>query len=81
MEEPLYELVGEHGGKMGRRTAWAMITATSDAVVGATYPEMGKVLRKLMPKSIHSGTGIRRTGWYGRRPKTVLSTRTVLAPL
>ena len=24
------------------------------AVVGATYPEMGKVLRKVMPKSLHS---------------------------
>ena len=32
------------------------------AVVGATYPEMGKALRKIMPKALYSGTGIWRTG-------------------
>ncbi len=47
---PLYELVGEKVAQwgadcMGERYSYI------GAVVGATYPEMGKVLRKIMPKS------------------------------
>ena len=47
---PLYELVGEKvaewgSGAMGDEYSYV------GAVVGATYPEMGKVLRKLMPKA------------------------------
>jgi orotidine-5'-phosphate decarboxylase len=47
---PLYELVGE------KVAEWAESCMGEDysyigAVVGATYPEMGKVLRKVMPKS------------------------------
>ena len=47
---PLYEHVGE------KVNEWAMQCMGNDysyvgAVVGATYPEMGKVLRKVMPKS------------------------------
>lgn len=47
---PLYELVGE------KVAEWADSYMGDDysyigAVVGATYPEMGKVLRKVMPKS------------------------------
>ena len=47
---PLYEHVGE------KLNEWAMQCMGDDysyvgAVVGATYPEMGKVLRKVMPKS------------------------------
>ena len=47
---PLYEHVGE------KVNEWAMQCMGDDysyvgAVVGATYPEMGKVLRKVMPKS------------------------------
>ena len=47
---PLYELVGEKVAEWGET---AMDGAYSDvgAVVGATYPEMGRVLRKLMPHS------------------------------
>lgn len=47
---PLYELVGEQVAKWGEA---CMGEDYSDigAVVGATYPEIGKVLRKLMPKS------------------------------
>lgn len=47
---PLYELVGEKVNEWG---ADCMGNGYSyvGAVVGATYPEMGKVLRKLMPKS------------------------------
>ncbi len=47
---PLYELVGE------KVAEWADSCMGDDysyvgAVVGATYPEMGRVLRKVMPKS------------------------------
>ena len=47
---PLYELVGE------KVNEWAMQCMGDDysyigAVVGATYPEMGKTLRKIRPKS------------------------------
>ena len=47
---PLYELVGEKVAQWG---ADCMSDEYSyiGAVVGATYPEMGKVLRKIMPKS------------------------------
>lgn len=47
---PLYELVGEkvaEWGELSMGTDYSYI----GAVVGATYPEMGKVLRKLMPKT------------------------------
>lgn len=47
---PLYELVGE------KVAAWGAEAMGDDysyvgAVVGATYPEMGKALRKIMPKA------------------------------
>lgn len=47
---PLYELVGE------KVAAWGEELMGDDysyvgAVVGATYPEMGKVLRRIMPKA------------------------------
>ena len=48
--KPLYELVGEKVAEwadsfMGEEYSYIV------AVVGATYPEMGKVLRRVMPKS------------------------------
>lgn len=48
--KPLYEIVGE------KVAQWGMEHMGDDysyigAVVGATYPEMGKTLRKIMPKS------------------------------
>lgn len=48
--KPLYELVGEKVAEwadsfMGEEYSYI------GAVVGATYPEMGKVLRRVMPKS------------------------------
>lgn len=47
---PLYELVGE------KVAEWGELHMGSDysyigAVVGATYPEMGRILRKIMPKT------------------------------
>ncbi len=47
---PLYELVGEKVAQWGEDcmgTDYSYI----GAVVGATYPEMGKILRRIMPKS------------------------------
>lgn len=48
--KPLYELVGEHVAKWGEEHMGDEYSYIG-AVVGATYPEMGKVLRKIMPKS------------------------------
>ncbi|MFQ9515738.1 MAG: orotidine-5'-phosphate decarboxylase [Eubacterium sp.] len=47
---PLYEWVGEQVAKWGEDHMGDSYSYIG-AVVGATYPEMGKVLRKIMPKS------------------------------
>ena len=47
---PLYEVVGEQVAKWGE-THMGDTYSYVGAVVGATYPEMGRVLRKIMPKS------------------------------
>lgn len=47
---PLYELVGEKVAKWGEELMGERYSYVG-CVVGATYPEMGKVLRKLMPKT------------------------------
>lgn len=47
---PLYELVGEKVAAWGE-THMGEGYSYVGAVVGATYPEMGKVLRKIMPKA------------------------------
>ena len=47
---PLYEVVGEQVAKWGE-THMGDTYSYVGAVVGATYPEMGKVLHKIMPKS------------------------------
>ena len=47
---PLYELVGEKVAAWGEECMGEEYSYIG-AVVGATYPEMGKVLRKIMPKS------------------------------
>lgn len=52
VEKPLYELIGKYVAEWG---AQCMPEEGSysyvGAVVGATYPEQGKILRKIMPKS------------------------------
>ena len=48
---PLYELVGEKVNEWGQECMGCSYSYIG-AVVGATYPEMGKVLRKIMPKLI-----------------------------
>ncbi len=47
---PLYELVGEQVAKWGEELMGDSYSYVG-AVVGATYPEQGKVLRKIMPKT------------------------------
>lgn len=48
--KPLYEWVGEKVAEWGADCMGDSYSYVG-AVVGATYPEMGKVLRKVMPKS------------------------------
>ena len=48
--KPLYELVGERVAQWGESCMGEEYSYIG-AVVGATYPEMGKALRKIMPKS------------------------------
>lgn len=60
-DRPLYEVVGEQVAKWGEECMPDSTCGCSDAgassysnvgaVVGATYPEMGRILRKLMPKT------------------------------
>ena len=47
---PLYELVGEQVRKWGEDCMGDSYSYVG-AVVGATYPEMGKILRTIMPKT------------------------------
>lgn len=48
--KPLYEIVGEKVAEWGASCMGDDYSYVG-AVVGATYPEMGKVLRKVMPKA------------------------------
>ena len=47
---PLYELVGEQVARWGEEHMGSRYSYIG-AVVGATYPEMGQALRKIMPKT------------------------------
>ena len=49
-DRPLYELVGEQVARWGE-TCMGDSYSYIGAVVGATYPETGKALRRIMPKS------------------------------
>lgn len=49
-ERPLYEIVGEQVAEWGAECMGDSYSNVG-AVVGATYPEQGKILRKLMPKA------------------------------
>ena len=64
-DKPLYETVGE------QVAAWGSEHMGDDysyigAVVGATYPEMGKVLRKVMPKNYILVPGYGAQGGQGK---------------
>ncbi len=49
-DKPLYEIVGEQVAGWGEEHMGETYSYIG-AVVGATYPEMGKILRKIMPKN------------------------------
>lgn len=49
--KPLYEIVGEYVDQWGSEVIGECGYSQVGAVVGATYPEMGKVLRGIMPKT------------------------------
>ena len=48
---PLYELVGQKVSEWGADLIGSCGYSAVGAVVGATYPEMGRVLRAIMPKA------------------------------
>lgn len=49
-DRPLYEIVGEQVAKWGEDLMGDAYSYVG-AVVGATYPEMGRILRDIMPKA------------------------------
>ena len=71
---PLYELVGEKVAAWGADCMGDSYSYVG-AVVGATYPEQGKVLRKVMPKAFilvpgYGAQGGRVQTWYTSSMKT-----------
>lgn len=62
---PLYEHVGEKVAQWGE-TCMGEEYSYIGAVVGATYPEMGKVLRKIMPKAYILVPGYGAQGGQGK---------------
>ena len=62
---PLYELVGERVAAWGEE-AMGDTYSYVGAVVGATYPEMGKTLRKIMPKAFILVPGYGAQGGKGK---------------
>ncbi len=63
---PLYELVGEKVAQWGEEHAGQSGYSYIGAVVGATYPEMGAALRKLMPKTFILVPGYGAQGGKGK---------------
>lgn len=62
---PLYELVGEKVAEWGAQHMGDEYSYVG-AVVGATYPEQGKILRKIMPKSFILVPGYGAQGGQGK---------------
>lgn len=62
---PLYELVGEKVAEWGEACMGDNYSYVG-AVVGATYPEMGKVLRRIMPKTYILVPGYGAQGGQGK---------------
>lgn len=62
---PLYELVGEKVAQWGEECMGDSYSYVG-AVVGATYPEMGKILRRIMPKSYILVPGYGAQGGQGK---------------
>ena len=63
--KPLYELVGEKVAQWGEEHMGSTYSYIG-AVVGATYPEMGKVLRDVMPKTMILVPGYGAQGGKGK---------------
>lgn len=63
--KPLYELVGEKVAEWGGELMGDSYSYIG-AVVGATYPEMGKALRKVMPKAFILVPGYGAQGGQGK---------------
>ena len=61
----MYELVGEKVAQWGREHMGDSYSYIG-AVVGATYPEMGKILRKIMPKTFILVPGYGAQGGKGK---------------
>ena len=64
-DRPVYELVGEKVAQWGETCMGADYSYVG-AVVGATYPEMGKTLRKIMPKAYILVPGYGAQGGQGK---------------
>ena len=62
---PLYELVGEKVAAWGEELMGEEYSYVG-AVVGATYPEMGRILRKIMPKAYILVPGYGAQGGQGK---------------
>ncbi len=62
---PLYEIVGEQVRKWGEKSMDGTYSNVG-AVVGATYPEMGKVLRQIMPNTFILVPGYGAQGGKGK---------------
>lgn len=64
-DRPLYEYVGEKVDEWGRQCMGDDYSYVG-AVVGATYPEVGKMMRKIMPKAYILVPGYGAQGGQGR---------------
>ena len=64
--KPLYEVVAEKIAEWGADHMGSCGYSYIGAVVGATYPEMGKVLRKVMPKAFILVPGYGAQGGTGK---------------
>ena len=64
-DRPVYELVGEKVAQWGENCMGDSYSYVG-AVVGATYPEMGKTLRKIMPKAYILVPGYGAQGGQGK---------------
>lgn len=69
--KPLYEMVGEKVAQWGEDHMGDSYSYIG-AVVGATYPEQGEILRKVMPKSFILVPGYGAQGGKRKRPSSFL---------
>ena len=65
-DKPLYEIVGEKVAEWSGQFMGDKGYSYIGAVVGATYPEQGKILRKVMPKSFILVPGYGAQGGTGK---------------